>query len=131
MRVLRIACSLMVPAFLSFLLVGCGIFGDDNECRVTAIVTPSSATADHSLAAPGNQAQFVHQGSSSGNCPLLGVPDLAGSWSTSDPVNTTISNEAATDGLATCLGTTTTPATITFSGTVRARHFNTATLSCK
>jgi hypothetical protein len=103
---------------------GCG-GTPQNSCNITAIVTPASAIADHNLAAPGNQVQFATVSSVSGNCPL--IADTLGTWSTSDPGNTSISGS----GLATCLGATTTPATISNSGTVHGRGFTSATLTCR
>jgi hypothetical protein len=113
------------------LLGSCGLSGgiNPNSCVITAAVTPSSATADHSLPPPGNQVQFSTTSTVTGNCPL--VSDQLGSWATSDPANTTISNQAPTQGRATCLSATPTPATITYSGTVRGHTFTAATLTCK
>ena len=66
-------------------LASCG--GYDNSCAITAAVTPATATADHTASVPGNQAQFSVSSSVRGNCPL--VADKIGTWSTSDPDNTT------------------------------------------
>ncbi len=68
------------------LLGGCGAVSggiDSNTCTVTAAVIPSNATADPSLAPPGNQVQFSTMSTVTGNCPL--IPDRLGAWSTSDP----------------------------------------------
>jgi len=115
------------------LLLLCGLMatcgGASDTCVITTAITPTSATADHSAAAPGNEVQFVLSSSVKGNCPM--VPDRLGVWSTSDPVNTTISNQAPTQGLATCLNATSTPATISNSGTVRTKTYPTAALVCK
>lgn len=109
------------------LMTTCG--GMSDTCIITAAITPSSATADHAAAAPGNQVQFVLSSTATGNCPL--VPDRVGVWSTSDPVNTTISNQAPTQGLATCVNATPAAATISNSGTVRAKTYPSASLVCK
>lgn len=118
---------------LSCVLLGsCGAFSggiNPNTCTVTAAVIPPSATADHGLLPPGNQAQFTTTSTVTGNCPL--IPDQLGSWSTSDPANTTISNQAPTQGLAICLNATPNPAAISYSGTVRGHTFTAATLTCK
>ena len=116
----------LIPAaiFLMAACAGCG-GSPSNSCSITAIITPASAIADHLAAAPGNQVQFVKTSSVSGNCPLL--PDAQGTWSTSAPGNTSIDS----NGLATCLSATTTPATISNSGTVRGRTFTSATLTCR
>lgn len=63
-------------------------------------------------------------------CPL--PPDFIGVWSTSDPVNTSISNQSPTQGLATCLDATTAPVTISNSSTVRGiKSYPSVTLTCK
>ena len=114
--------------FLGASCIGCG--GTmSNSCIITANVTPASAIADHNLASPGNQVQFSTTSNVTGNCPLR--PDMLGTWSTSDPGNTSISNQAGSAGLATCLGATTTPATISNSGTVHGQGFTSATLTCR
>jgi hypothetical protein len=92
------------------LMLACG---SSSDCTIHTAIIPPNATADHSAAVPGNQAQFSLTSTVRGNCPL--IPDQLGIWSTSDPVNTTISNQAPTQGLATCLSATPTPATISNS----------------
>jgi len=109
---------------LLFLLASCGGYGS-NACQITASITPSSASADHRAAPPGNQTQFSLQSSVSGNCPY--IADKLGTWSTSDPANTTVNNQ----GLATCVNATATPATISNSGTVRGHAYASATLTCQ
>ncbi len=115
---------------LFMLLSNCGAVATKNEtCTMVANVLPASATADHSAARPGNMVQFVANSSVTGNCPL--TPDRIGTWSTSDPANSTISNQPG-GGLAVCLNATPTPATITYSGLLRGRvGFTPATLTCK
>ncbi len=115
---------------LVMLLSNCGAVANNSEtCTIVADVLPASATADHSAAPPGNQVQFVAKSSVTGNCPL--TPDRIGTWSTSDPANSTISNQPGTEGLATCLHATPTPASITYSGLLRGRvGFTPATLTC-
>ena len=118
--------SVLFPAaaFLGAACAGCG-GSPQNSCNITAIVTPLSAISDHLAAPPGNQVQFAAASSVTGNCPL--IPDTLGTWSTSAPGNTSIDST----GLATCLSATTTPATISNSGTVRGRKFTSATLTCR
>ena len=111
--------------FLGVFGIGCGGSMTSNSCFITAIVTPLSAISDHNAAPPDDQVQFAAISSVSGNCPL--IPDTVGTWSTSTPGNTRISDT----GLATCLSATTTPATISNSGTVRGRKFISATLTCR
>jgi hypothetical protein len=124
------SCVLFLCAtVLSVVATGCGGSASD-RCTITANVSPASASADHNAGPPGNQVQFSTTSSTTGNCPL--APDTLGSWSTSDPVNTRISNQAGTNGLATCIGATTTPAMISNSGTVRSdKGYTTATLTCR
>ena len=112
---------------LCVLMAACG--ASSNTCTVTTAIAPANATADHSAAAPGNLVQFSAVSSEKGYCPKF--PDRAGVWSTSDPVDTTISNQPPTQGLATCLNATSTPATISYSGTALGHPFPSATLVCK
>jgi hypothetical protein len=109
-------------------MAACGGTSSDT-CMITAGITPTNATADHNAAVPGNEVQFSLSSTVQGNCPL--VPDFMGVWSTSDPVSTAISNQAPTQGLATCLNATSTPATISNSSTVRGHAFPAVTLMCK
>ncbi len=115
---------LLVAIFLVVAWAGCGGAPPDS-CNITAIVTPLSAISDHNVPPPNNQVQFVAASNVSGNCPL--TPDTLGTWSTSAPGNTSIDST----GLAKCLSATTTPATISNSGTVRGRRFTSATLTCR
>ena len=119
---------LLALVFLCASMAACGGISSD-RCVVTNAIAPVNATADHNATAPGNEVQFSLSSTVKGNCPL--IPDFAGVWSTSDSVNTTISNQAPTQGLATCLNATSTPATISNSGTVRGHSFPPATLVCK
>jgi hypothetical protein len=112
---------------LCALIAACGTSSD--TCTINTTINPPNATADHSAAVPGNQVQFSLASTVKGNCPL--IADRAGVWSTSDQVNTTISNQAPTQGLATCLNATSTPAMISNSSTVRGHPFPSATLVCK
>jgi hypothetical protein len=118
------------------LLAGCESMtatgtGPGSTCTIAAAVTPATATADHALAAPGNQVQFTASSTVTGNCPL--TPDTLGSWSTSDAANTTLTTnpQSPTQTVATCRNATPSPATISYSGTVRGRPFTSATMSCK
>jgi hypothetical protein len=109
---------------LPLLMCSCG--GSSNStCSISAKVIPASATADHNLAPPGNQAQFSLQSSVNGNCPL--IADEIGTWSTSDTANTRVDN----NGLASCSGATPAAATISNSSTIRGHAFTSATLTCK
>jgi hypothetical protein len=119
--------SVLFPAaiFLGVACVGCGGTVHHNDCTITAFVSPISTISDHLAAPPDNQVQFATVSNVSGNCPL--TPDTLGTWSTSAPGNTSIDST----GLAKCLGATTTPATISNSGTVRGVRFSSATLTCR
>jgi hypothetical protein len=113
---------------LCALMATCGGSSGDT-CMITTAITPQNATADHNATVPGNEVQFSLSSTVKGNCPL--VPDVLGVWSTSDPVNTTINNQAPTQGLATCLNATPTPATISNSSTVRTKTYPSSSLVCK
>jgi len=119
---------LLALVFLCASMAACGGISSD-RCVVTNAIAPVNATADHNATAPGNEVQFSLSSTVKGNCPL--IPDFVGVWSTSDPVNTTISNQASTQGLATCLSATPTPATISNSGTVTGKSYPSVTLVCK
>jgi hypothetical protein len=120
---------ILAVIFLGAFCIGCGGSMSNNSCVITANVTPASAISNHNLAAPANQVQFSTVSTVTGNCPLQ--PDIQGTWSTSDPGHTTISNQVGSAGLATCVGATTTPATISNSGTTHGQGFTPATLSCQ
>jgi hypothetical protein len=124
MFMMKTSVVFLAAIFLGVSCIGCG-GAPQNSCTITAIVTPLSAISDHLATPPDNQVQFFTSSSISGDCPL--TPDTLGTWSTSAPGNTSISST----GLATCLGATTTPATISNSGTVRGRNFLSATLACR
>jgi hypothetical protein len=119
---------LLSLVFMCASMAACGGLSSD-RCVVTTAITPVNATADHNAAAPGNEVQFSLSSTVKGNCPL--VPAFVGVWSTSDPVNTTISNQAPTQGLATCLNATPTPATISNTGTITGKDYPAVTLVCK
>jgi hypothetical protein len=95
-------------------------------------VLPASATADHTVAAPGNQVAFdvgfidVPVGC---GIPAYAINPQSFTWVSSDTVNAPISNaKDATAGVATCLGATTLPVTISVVSTT---SIATATLTCK
>jgi len=109
-------------------MAACGGTSGDT-CTITTSITPPSVTADHNATAPGNEVQFSLSSTVQGNCPLM--PDFVGVWSTSDPVNTSISNQGLTPGLATCLNATPVAATISNSSTVRGKAYPSSSLVCK
>ena len=104
---------------------------DPSTCTIVAAVNPPTATADHTLAAPGNQVQFTASSTVTGNCPL--TPDTLGSWATSDANNVALTTnpQSPLQVTATCRGATATPATISYSGTVRGRPYTAAALTCR
>jgi len=119
--------------FSCTILFFCGLMtacGTSSTCAINTATLPLNATANHNVAPSGNQAQFALKSSVVGNfCPA--TPDFIGVWSTSDSVNTAISNQAGTQGLATCLSATPTPATISNSSSVRGKTFPSAKLVCQ
>ena len=119
---------LLTLALSCALLATCG-GTSSSTCVITTAIIPPNATADHSAAEPGNRVQFSLAYTVKGICPY--IADRDGVWSTSDPVNITISNRTPTRGLATCKNATRTAATISNSSTVRGRPFPPASLVCE
>lgn len=115
---------------LAALWAGCGS-SPNNRCVISTATLPLNGSADHTLAAPGNQVQFSLQSSTTGSGPCPEIPDFIGVWSSSDPVNTSISNTAPTQGLATCVNASTTPVTISNSSLARGHSYPSVTLTCK
>lgn len=105
------------------MLTGCATPSTENSCTLVQVILPASATANHSAAAPGNQVSFgVGFALGPGSASTCGIPALViapseFTWVSSDPINAPISNVAATAGVATCVGATTVPATISVSST--------------
>src|SRR2546423_10359065 len=85
------------------------------NCRLNALsVVPSSTTADHVATAPGNQVQFFATGTVPNGCTSTAcVNCYRQTWTVSDPVNVSISNNANDNGTATCKGATNGPITVT------------------
>ncbi len=103
--------------------------GDNGGCVVDASVVPATATADHAAVPPTDQVQFSATGKQvSGICPQF---LSAGTWTSSDPVNTKISSQSAGQALVTCVNATPTPATISYSGSFSGQPYKPATLTCK
>ena len=125
---MRIGSWLLALVFLCASMAACSGISSD-RCVVTTAIAPVNATADHNATAPENEVQFSLSSTVKGNCSL--TPDFVGVWSTSDPVNTSLSNQAPTQGLATCLNATPTPATISNSSTVRTKAYPSSSLVCK
>ena len=107
---------------------GCGVPATSAGCTNSyrLMVSPTSATADHNAAAPGNQVQF--SGASAiiapAGCaaPAVMVPEYA-TWDNPDPINIQISSARdATNGIAVCKGVTSGAVTLT-------GHFSAASTS--
>jgi hypothetical protein len=112
----------IIPAVIATLiLTGCGL--SSKEALVSVTVSPSAASATHSSAtdtitfkATGNYAAYdvgYYGPNATAVCDIK-ISDMSQTltqvtWSTSDPINTSIDAH----GVATCLGATTSPATIT------------------
>jgi hypothetical protein len=107
--------------FSTLLLAGCG--GLSNEALVSVTLSPSAGTATHGAAtdavtfkATGDYAAYDvgYYGPNAKAVCTAKISDASQTltqvtWSTSDSINTSID----ANGVATCLGTTTSPATIT------------------
>jgi len=133
----RFSLSFLLPLLLMALSAGCGGHSTPADCSVAVAlsVAPSTATADHLAAPPGNKISFVASDQPPAGCPPTPGPirlDLQ--WSVSDPANVTIGNTQNVDyGVATCTHATPAPVTITATGanTRGATIMGTATLTCR
>jgi hypothetical protein len=132
----RFSLSFLLPLLLIALSAGCGgTSAPDCSVAVGLAVAPSTATADHLAAAPGNKVSFVASDQPPAGCPPTPGPirlDLL--WSVSDPANVTIGNTQKVDyGVATCIHATPAPVTVTATGanTHGATITGTATLACR
>ncbi len=128
--------GLMAVLLVGPLLTGCGdnptttcFFGGVN-------VSPATATADHSAIAPGNSQQFLASGTNlPSGCAAAAANLRDVIWSVSDTTNVNISNiQDSTFGVATCVGATAGPATVTATLTANQNSGHqvsgTATLTC-
>jgi len=121
-------------------LSGCAAgAGGTSGCTITTTlaVGPASGTADHSAAAPGNQQKFTATELSSSITPGCAVPAVVPivypAWTSSDPIDVTVSSAAdSTNGLATCVNATLAPVTLTATtGTGANAQTAKVTLTCK
>ena len=125
--------SLVVAAVL--ISAACG--GIRQNCNLTALlVSPSSSIVDHAVSAPGNRVQFFAGPVTKGQCAIVACVNCWGqTWTVSDPVNVSISNDATDNGTATCLGATNGAVTITATAPVSGKSAQTvtgtATLTCQ
>lgn len=136
---------LVFTAALALSSCGSGTTVAPNCATVVLTVQPANGSADHLATASSNSVQFnaVEQYASenpSQSCAIpnvvLGVTDAA-TWSVSDAVNVRISNAAGSQGMATCVGSTNRPVTITANApenldTMPSKVLTaTATLTCQ
>lgn len=131
--------KVLVPPLLLIPLIalsaGCGGHSSPDCSFVALFVSPSTATADHLAAAPGNKISFVAGNATPAGCIPQPEPlrlDLK--WSVSDPTNVSIGNTPNVDyGVATCMNAAPAPVTVTASGPngLGATITGTATLTCK
>jgi hypothetical protein len=127
-------------------IIGCAAGTTPPDCSGLYIlkVSPTAATADHSAAAPGNQAQFQGAYGAFGTAPAgcaataLSLKEYA-TWQNPDPLNISISSAVdETNGTAVCTGTTAGAVTLTgsftpnvISGPAPAPTIKTVTLTCR
>jgi hypothetical protein len=119
-----IACVACAGLMVMAALTGCG--GTTmQDCTVTALnISPASATASHTAAAPGNQAVFIAFDAINklpAGCVALGTGTQAQrvdvKWTVSDTANVKIGNTVGADyGIATCVNAAPSPVTVTASG---------------
>lgn len=128
---------------LAAFATSCGT--DKTNCSSTftgIAITPTTATADHTAATPGNQATFVAfaQYNYPNGCAIPAVLQvLTAQWSVSDTTDVAIANTPSGQvpgGVATCLSAVTSPVTVKAAATsptgVPAGTFtSTAQLTCK
>jgi len=98
---------------------------DRASCVASPALEPAQGVADSAQPVPRNQMQFVIAARTKGDCQPAAID--GGTWTTSDPANTTIDGQ----GTATCLHPTPTPAIITFTGTFHEHSFAPPSLTCK
>jgi hypothetical protein len=129
---------LLAPlAFAVAALTGCA--GGTSDCTFTQSfnVSPLTATANHSAAAPGNQVQFfstIAPKASAADCPVpLYIIAARPAWTNPDPLDLTISNaNDATNGTAVCNSATSGPVTLTANvGSSATPSLQTVQLTCQ
>ena len=123
----RLLIYLSTLVLLAAALISCGGVNSDDCSAIELVITPQAGSADHAALPPNNQVRFFSGVHLPQGC-VTTAQLIPTAWTTSDPVNTSISNELATNGVATCITATPQPATI--SGTNRSVSAS-ATLSCR
>jgi len=127
----------LASLFLAAALISAGCGDANQNCHLTGLtVGPSSAAADHALAAPDNQVQFFAGPVVPKGCAVAACVNCWGqTWTVSEPVNVSISNDAVDNGTATCLGATNGAITVTATAPVGGKSTGTvtatATLTCR
>jgi len=119
--------------FVAGVLICASCGSNQPNCDLTALsVTPSSTTADHAVSAPGNQVQFVASPVTKGQCAAGACVNCWGqTWTVSDPVSVSISNESLDNGAATCLGKTNGAVTVTATAPKASRSTQTVSGTAK
>ena len=131
--------AVLVLAMAALMLTGCAAVVAGPNCALageTFKVGPALGMADHMAVPPGNQQQFTVTAAQTApiGCPVsTAVVLLHATWANPDPTDVSISSaNDATNGLATCLGATTSPVVLTASFTLGIDTGTTpVTLSCK
>ena len=130
--------SALAPLVMAAFLISVGCGGSQQNCELTALsISPSSGTADHTLSSPGNQVQFFAGPLLKGHqCAVPACVNCMGqTWTVSDTVNVSISNNASDNGTATCLAATNGAVTVTATAPISTQSTKTvsgtATLTCK
>lgn len=120
-------------------LAGCAVNGGGQSCYLTdnLSVSPSSATADHTLSSPGNQARFqafISPSAPPGCAVPAWIAEATPTWTSSQPTAIQIdsSSNPSTNGTATCVTATDGSATLTATVSFNQQTLTqTATLTCK
>jgi hypothetical protein len=141
MRIAPIAPMLLSIFCGSVVLTGCAVNASTGQQCTNGLamnISPASATADHTQAAPANQVKFqsVVSPTASPGCAvptwvMLATP----AWTNPDSKDISIdsSSDVSMNGLATCAGATSGPVTLTASFTLgtNAPVTQAVTLTCK
>jgi hypothetical protein len=139
--------ALSVTLFTAIgVMTGCGAAAPCTYSNVPT-VSPAVASVDHLAVAPGDQQQFSafsqrEPTPASAGCAVpatanpTNITKLTPAWTVSDSTNVKISSaQDATNGLATCIGATKSPVTVTAIGSLTpggaTQTLATATLTCK
>jgi hypothetical protein len=99
--------SLLLLTMSGIALVGCA-GAASTPCTSTEVMSPAAASADHAATAPANSVQFSVGAAAQPGCAVSALVYLP-TLTTSDPVNVSV----ATQGIATCIGATDGPVTLT------------------